>query len=104
MFLRRQVNAPSTRFVKNAANPSSKLRFIGSLKTSVAGATAHIGVDVDTINMLDLTSAAVVYELVTGEFDISGLSTGRHAIDVTLKSEEVAESAYNDQIDILFIK
>lgn len=94
----------TARFVKGPSNPLSKMRFIGSLKTSVAGMTAHLGIDIDTVNKLDLTSTDTIYELVTGEFDVSALTTGRHNVDVKLKSEEAAESAFNDHVDIMFVK
>lgn len=97
-------DAKGAKFVKHPSNPSTKMRLIASLKTNDVLKTAHIGVFIDDVEELDLTSASLTYEFVDGEIDISALAAGRHELIVKLKNEAVDGEAWNDMIDVMFIK
>lgn len=98
------VDAKTARFVKHPFNPSEQLRLIASLKTNDALKTAHLGLFIDDVEELDLTSVDTNYEMVSGVVDISALATGRHEIVIKLKSEDAAGESWNDMIDVMFVK
>lgn len=95
-------------FVKVAGvYASKKIRVLGSLKTNNAlyQATMNLYFDdeVTPFATFDSTEDAT-FELVSGEYDISSLSAGRHTCKIKLVSADASGIAYNDFIDIKWIK
>lgn len=52
---------------------------------------------------LTLTSTSAAYEEVSGTIDVSGWGTGRHTIEIKLVSDNVAETAFNELLEIYFV-
>lgn len=84
-----------------------KMRVIASLK--VEGevgdeASLLVYIDEEVSPRVTMVSTSSTYELVQGEVDISDLANGRHKITVKAKADTPTAIAWNDLIDILFVK
>jgi len=78
------------------------LRIIARLKSSDGVAQTSFAVyhDGGGVADLTLTSISATYEEKSGTIDCSGWGTGRHTIETKLVSDNVAETAYNELLEI----
>lgn len=84
-----------------------KLRVIASLKVDAGSgneASLKVYVDAEASARITLTSISDTYELVNGEADVSDLSIGRHKITIKIHSNTEGVKAYNDYVDVMFVK
>jgi hypothetical protein len=93
-------------FLKHPLSPLTDLRFFGSIKTAVEGATGFIGVFIDEEGSprFEGATAEVAYNLVNGEFDVTDLSAGRHQLTVSLKAGVAGVTVSNDHMDVMYVK
>lgn len=95
------------RFAKVAGQYSpKKIRAMATLKTTNAlhQATLKIYFDSEGTARLTFNSSSETYELVSGEADVSDLTAGIHTCYIKLVSADGSEKAYNDFIDIMWVK
>jgi hypothetical protein len=85
---------------------ANKVRVIASLKVQESGDIGYLKVFVDSevAPRLTVETSSLVYELVNGEFDVSGLLNGKHMLTVKLSTDSVTGKVYNDLIDFYLIK
>lgn len=78
------------------------LRIVARMKTSLNTAQASLAVyhDGGGVADLTLTSTSETYEEKSGTIDVSGWGTGRHTIEMKLVSDDAAETAYNELLEI----
>lgn len=84
----------------------TKIRAFVTLRTTNAlhQATLKIYFDAEGTARLTFNSSSETYELLNAEADISSLTAGIHTCTVKLVSADGSEKAYNDFIDIMWIK
>lgn len=82
----------------------AKLRIIASLKTSEETGYMKIYIDEEVAARITLSSISNVYEIVSGEADISDLSAGRHKLVAKIYGTLATTVVNNDYIDVLFVK
>lgn len=93
-------------YTKQIGYKPTKIRFVGTLKTSDAAkmATMNVYWDAEVAPRLTMTSVDLAYEIVSDEADISDLENGKHTMHVCLVNAAVDGTSYNDMIDLMFIK
>ena len=82
----------------------TKLRVVGSLKTSEGTGYMKIYIDDEVSARITVETTETDYDFVNGESDITDLLNGRHKIVVKIYGSEVTSVVANDYIDILFVK
>jgi len=82
------------------------LRIVARLKSSdgVAQTSLAIYHDGGGVADLTLTSTSAAYEEVSGTIDVSGWGTGRHTVEIKLVSDNVAETAFNELLELYFLQ
>jgi len=95
-------------FVKVAGvYASKKIRVLASLKTNntLYQATMNLYFDDEVTSFATFNSTEDgTFELVSGEYNIESLSAGRHTCRIKLVSADASGIAYNDFIDIKWVK
>lgn len=78
------------------------LRIVARMKTSLSTAQASLAFYHDGGGVADLTLASTseTYEEKSGTIDVSGWAAGRHTIEIKLVSDNAAETAYNELLEI----
>ncbi len=71
--------------------------------TSPTG-TMKVYIDAEGTPRITLNTTSGTYEMVEGDADITDLTNGTHTIKITLASDEVPATAFNDLIEIFFEK
>lgn len=103
-----EVPIVETGFVKLPGRfVAKKLRVVATLKVEgVVDDIAYLKVylDDEVGARISMESTEVDYELVSGEADISDLDTGRHKLTITASTSDAAAIAWNDYVDVLFVK
>ena len=84
-------------------NPK-KIRVIASLKTSSGSGFLKIYADSEIVPRLILQSNSLNYELVSGEFDVSNLSQGRHNLIIKISGSLVDSLVKNDYLEVYTVK
>lgn len=93
-------------FIKHVQSPLTAMRFFGTLKVGAAGTCGWIGVFIDSEPepRFEAQETGITYNLHSGEFDVSGLATGRHDVGMYLKTAVAGVTVSNDHVDIMFVK
>lgn len=84
----------------------AKLKFFCTLKTTNAShqATLKVYFDSEPTARLTLNSVSTSYELLIAECDTSDVTSGIHTFVIKMVSADGAESAYNDYIEVTWVK
>jgi len=82
------------------------VRFLATLKSSSDSIPAimNIYIDEELSPRASFSTTATSYQIESTEFDISDLAAGKHSLTVKLVSSGIAETAYNDMIDVMMVK
>jgi len=82
-----------------------KMRVFATLKTDNVASAAELTIylDAEGTSRLTLTSTSLTEELVSGEFDLSDLTDGRHDVSIRLRSLGAADQATNDYVDMMIV-
>lgn len=102
-----EVALIETGFSRSNVHLPMKIRVAASLKKvgdSVETASLKFYIDEEVAPRLVLNTASAVYELLTGEMDISDLSNGKHKLVMKGVASSVTTQCWNDYIDILNVK
>lgn len=78
------------------------LRIVARMRTSLSTAQASLAIYHDGGGVADLTlnSTSETYEELSGTIDVSGWGAGRHTVEIKLVSDNAAETAYNELLEI----
>lgn len=84
----------------------ARIRAIVTMRTSAAASQATLSIyfDSEPIPRIAFNSSSEDYELLNAEVDVSDLNVGLHTATIKMASADPAETAYNELIDILWIK
>lgn len=91
---------------KGGVMEPKKIRVVATLKTDneLNTATAKVYLNGEAEARATMETTSETYELVSSEFDISDLSSGKHKVSLKLKSSDPAGIAYTDYLDVLLVK
>lgn len=81
-----------------------KVRVIATLKTSEETGFLEIYADNEPTPRLTLETESLAYELLSGEFDVSTLSQGKHNLIAKLRGSLSTTVVMNDYIEIYTVK
>jgi len=90
----------------NKGMQPQKLHINAEMKTSnvAAQGSLKVYIDAEEIPRITLNTVSTTYEMKEGEADISDLTNGAHEVHIKLVSADVAETAYNDLIEVFIEK
>lgn len=81
----------------------NQLTVVAEIKTSNVGTTAHFRVRLDGSgsDSLDLTTTSATYEIKTGTINLTGLSAGRHTIEIFM-DDGSGDTITNRELELIF--